>query len=96
MEGQEVIIILSMLDLPMLETSPVIYTQENIMKFNVPDMSCGHCKATIETAIKSVDETAKIEIDLASKTVDITSAVNAGDFAAALESSGYPSTALAG
>ena len=93
-QGQK--FVLFTLDLPVLETSPVIYTQENTMKFNVPDMSCGHCKATIETAIKSVDEAAKIEIDLASKTVDITSAVNAGDFAAALEGSGYPSTALAG
>lgn len=64
------------------------------MKFDVPDMSCGHCKASVESAIRSVDETAKIEVDLAAKTVEVVSAVSADDLAAALASKGFPSTAL--
>ena len=28
--------------------------------FKVPDMSCGHCTATIEKAIKAIDPTASV------------------------------------
>jgi copper chaperone len=62
------------------------------MKFNVPDMSCGHCKASVETAIRSVDESATIDVDLTAKTVDVISAASAADLATALASKGFPAT----
>lgn len=49
------------------------------MKFNVPDMSCGHCKASVEATIR---------------TVDITSSAREADLIAALAGKGFPSTPL--
>ena len=43
------------------------------MKFHVPDMSCGHCTAAIEKALKTIDPDARVDTDLTSKTVTIAS-----------------------
>jgi copper chaperone len=37
------------------------------MKFNVPDMSCGHCTASIKTAITALDKNAMMDIDIDAK-----------------------------
>jgi copper chaperone len=63
------------------------------MKFNVPDMSCGHCVATITKAVKAVDPAAEVKADLAGKTVTVDSAVPAAALARALDAAGYPNTA---
>ncbi len=57
--------------------------------FQVSDMTCGHCAATIEKAAKSVDGDAVIRVDLASRTVEIESAEPAGRFAEAIGEAGY-------
>ena len=62
------------------------------MKFNVPDMSCGHCAAAIEKAVKSVDPDASVEADLASRTVTIASAKDPAWLQGALREAGYPAT----
>lgn len=61
-------------------------------KLNVPDMSCGHCKASIEKAVAGVDANACVSIDLENRTVDITS--NAADAVLidALKAQGYEAT----
>ncbi len=43
------------------------------MNFNVSDMSCGHCTASIKTAITALDKDAMIDIDLDTKTVGVES-----------------------
>ncbi len=60
--------------------------------FHVPDMSCGHCRKAIETAIGAVDGTARIDCDLDAHLVKIDSALPAGTLAATLQSAGYPAT----
>ena len=62
------------------------------MKFNVPDMTCGHCVATITKAVKAVDPAAAVTADLAGKTVTVDSAVPATTVAKALDAAGYPNT----
>ena len=42
-----------------------------MLKLKVPDMSCGHCAQTIEKAVKSVDPSAHVQVDLAKKTVTV-------------------------
>ena len=37
----------------------------------VPDMTCGHCAQTVEKAVKSVDPSAEVKVDLAQKTVTV-------------------------
>ncbi|SEW35458.1 copper chaperone [Aliiroseovarius sediminilitoris] len=61
-------------------------------KFNVPDMSCGHCKAAIEKAIDAVDGDAVLAFDLDARTVDISSRLNDAELAEILNKEGYPST----
>lgn len=40
------------------------------MKLIVPDMSCGHCKSTIEKAIGEAGGTAHVDLDAKQVTVD--------------------------
>lgn len=60
------------------------------MKFNVPDMTCGHCIATITRAVKGLDASATVKADLAAKTVTVETAATAPAVAKALEEAGYP------
>lgn len=64
-------------------------------KFNVPDMSCGHCKATIEKAVGAADSDAVLSFDLEARTVEVTSRLNDTELAALLEKIGYPNTQAA-
>ncbi|MBK1637266.1 heavy-metal-associated domain-containing protein [Rhodovulum adriaticum] len=59
------------------------------MKFNVPDMSCGHCTAAIEKAIKAQDPGAAIDCDLDSRTVSAETSLSEAALSAALEQAGY-------
>lgn len=42
---------------------------EEFMIFNVPDMSCGHCKAAVEKAI--ADAGGRAQVDLEQKRVQV-------------------------
>jgi copper chaperone len=64
-------------------------------KFNVPDMSCGHCVAAIEKAVATVDADAVLSFDLEARTVDVSSRLSEPELAALLDKEGYPNT-LAG
>jgi len=64
------------------------------MKFNVPDMTCGHCVATVTKAVKALDPAAEVRTDLAGKLVTVESIAPAASVAKALEAAGYPNTAL--
>jgi copper chaperone len=67
------------------------------MKFNVPDMSCGHCTASIKTAIAIaiLDKDAMMDIDLDAKTVGVESQKSAAEIMDALDRIGFPATAMA-
>ncbi|MEO8058314.1 MAG: heavy-metal-associated domain-containing protein [Burkholderiales bacterium] len=51
--------------------------------FEVNDMTCGHCVSTITKAVKIVDQSAQVQIDLATHRVSIdaaqTTAAELGD-----------------
>ncbi|MFP9136064.1 heavy-metal-associated domain-containing protein [Devosia sp. XGJD_8] len=57
--------------------------------FQVSDMTCSHCVATVEKAVKSVDAAAKVDIDLGSLAVKIESDEPVERFAQAIEDAGY-------
>ena len=57
--------------------------------FQVSDMTCGHCVATVERAVKSVDGAAKVAIDLGTHAVRIESGKPAASFAKAIEDAGH-------
>jgi copper chaperone len=37
----------------------------------VPDISCGHCKSSIEGAVASLDGVARAEVSVSKRTVDV-------------------------
>jgi copper chaperone len=59
-------------------------------KFNVPNMSCGHCTAAIEKAVKAADAGAQLNFDLEARSVEIISHLNTEAVAKILEGEGYP------
>ena len=62
------------------------------MKLQIPDMSCGHCVATITKAVTAADPNAKVVADLASKSVQIDTAVPEPALLQTLADVGYPAT----
>jgi copper chaperone len=73
---------------------PLSAEMENLtMKLNVPDMSCGHCAGVITKAIRAVDPTADVKVDLPSKTVEVTTAAQVPSISKALLDAGYSNTA---
>ncbi|AXX98166.1 heavy-metal-associated domain-containing protein [Profundibacter amoris] len=61
-------------------------------KLNIPDMTCGHCKAAVEKAVASVDADAKVAVDLDNRTAEIDSSADLGAILAALKEEGYEAT----
>ena len=64
-------------------------------QLQVENMSCGHCVGAVIKAVQGIDASAKVEIDLASKTVRIDSATALAPLKSAIADAGYPVTAAA-
>lgn len=62
------------------------------MKYSVPEMSCGHCVAAIEKAVRAVAPAASVACDLPSRTVEIGGAAEASAIEAAIRGAGYELT----
>ncbi len=60
--------------------------------YHIPDMSCGHCKATVEETIRSLDPAAQIEFDMAARQISVQSGTDAAHMTAALAEAGYPAS----
>ncbi|WP_421694353.1 heavy-metal-associated domain-containing protein [Aestuariivirga sp.] len=63
------------------------------MKFTVPDMTCGHCVATVTRAIKDLDAAAEVKVDLAAKSLAVETNLPAAVVSKALDDAGYPNAA---
>jgi copper chaperone len=60
--------------------------------FNVPDMSCGHCKAAVEGELKELPGVERANADIARGTVEVSydqSTVTTEDLKGAIEEAGY-------
>jgi len=60
-----------------------------MIEFQINDMTCGHCASTITKAVQSLDQAAKVEIDLEAKRVRVESPVGAVKLAAAIRGAGF-------
>lgn len=65
------------------------------MEFSVPEMSCGHCTAAIEKAVKQADPAATINCDLSTRHVVISTSLPEAEMSAAIKQAGYESDAIA-
>ena len=59
-------------------------------QLQVENMSCGHCVGAVTKAVQAIDATAKVEVDLASKSVRIDSASPLAPLTSAIADAGYP------
>ena len=60
--------------------------------FNVPDMSCGHCKAAVEGALNNRSGVERANADIATGTVEVSydeGTVTTEDLLGAIEEAGY-------
>ena len=60
-----------------------------MIRFIVPDMTCGHCVSAITKALRAHDALAKVEIVLDQHLVKVESARSADEIAASIAEAGY-------
>lgn len=59
---------------------------------SIPDMTCGHCKASVETALNALPDAGQVSVDLAAKTATTTGPAAAATLLKALDEVGFPAT----
>jgi len=64
-----------------------------MIEFQVNELNCLRCAATITRAVQSLDQTATVEIDLAAKRVRVESPVGPAKLAGAIRGAGFTPTA---
>jgi copper chaperone len=60
-----------------------------MLRYSVPDMTCGHCAQAIEKAVKSVDPQAEVAVDLTTKEVTVRSEADEARVAGTIRGAGY-------
>lgn len=66
-----------------------------MIKLSIPDMNCGHCKASVEKAVAGVDPAASVGVDLGARSVEITTGAGAAQIIAALKTVGFDASVIA-
>lgn len=61
---------------------------------SIPDMTCGHCKASVESALKSLGDAGTITVDLPAKTATTTGPATPDRLIKALDEVGFPATVI--
>ena len=57
--------------------------------YQVPDISCGHCKNAIEGEVATVEGVASVEVDIDGRLVTVAGSASDADIRAAIEEAGY-------
>lgn len=60
-----------------------------MLRYQVEDMSCGHCVQAITQAVRRVDAGAEVNVDLAAKSVEVVTKAESEAVAAAIRDAGY-------
>lgn len=61
-------------------------------ELKVEKMSCGGCASRVTRAVLAVDDTARVNVDLKSKTVSVESDLDLHSLAVAITNAGYPAS----
>ena len=59
------------------------------ISLKVPDMTCNHCKMTIENAVNALGTVDTVEVDLDTKIVDVAGSAGVDKVVSAIRDSGY-------
>lgn len=60
------------------------------MKFEIANMTCGGCARSVTATIKDLDPNAQVDIDVATKLVDVQSTATVEQLTEALTEDGFP------
>ena len=60
-----------------------------MLEFKIPAMSCGHCVRAVTEAVHEVDPKAQVQVDLATKQVQVQTDAPSAAVTAALTEAGY-------
>jgi copper chaperone len=63
-----------------------------MIRLSVPDMSCGHCHATVQAALGTIPGVRAVRIEPADRTVSIEGTADPKTLIAALAKAGYAAT----
>ena len=61
---------------------------------SIPDMTCGHCKASVESALAALGDAGSVSVDLAAKTATATGPATPARLLQALDEVGFPATVI--
>lgn len=61
-------------------------------RLSIPDMSCGHCKAAVTSALTSVPGVVEVDVDLADRTARVEGDAPLAALLTTLDLAGYPAT----
>jgi copper chaperone len=59
------------------------------LSFQVEGMSCGHCRSSVTAAIRTIEPTAKVDVDLQSGLVTVAPARDRAAIVEAIRKAGY-------
>ena len=57
--------------------------------YQVPDISCGHCKTAIEGEVGQLDGVTSVEVDVDNRTVTVEGTAGEPEIHAAIQEAGY-------
>lgn len=57
--------------------------------YDVPGISCGHCKTAIEGEVSKLDGVDRVEVDIDAKTVTVEGPASDDEVRAAIDEAGY-------
>ena len=64
-------------------------------KLSVPDMSCGHCKASVTEALSALPAVRAVSVDLAAREVTVAGSAAPEALIASLSEIGFPARIIA-
>lgn len=57
--------------------------------YQVPDISCGHCRSAIEGTVGDLDGVSRVDVDIDTKQVTVDGDASDAEVRAAIEEAGY-------
>lgn len=63
-----------------------------MLRFDVPDMTCGGCARGVTRAVQKVDPSAKVEADPPTRLVQVETSADPNALLAVLAQAGFPAT----
>lgn len=61
---------------------------------SIPDMTCGHCRASVTDALSRLQGISAVDVDLSAKTARISGSAPVADMLRALDAIGFPAAVV--